>query len=81
MTYEDFRKEWLDDGDTIAVKTSGSTGTPKRIVLSKDYVAESARRTIGFFGIDSSSILHSCISPDTIGGKMVMVRADRKSVV
>lgn len=75
MTYEDFRKEWLDDGDTIAVKTSGSTGTPKRIVLTKDFVAESARRTIGFFGIDSKSILHSCISPDTIGGKMVLVRA------
>ena len=37
---------------------------------------QSALRTIDFFGLTSSSHLHSCISFDFIGGKMMAVRAD-----
>lgn len=75
MTYEDFRLQWLDEAGDVEVMTSGSTGAPKRITLSRGFMTESALRTNDFFNINEDSILHSCISPDTIGGKMVMVRA------
>lgn len=76
MTYEDFIAEWESDTPYIEVETSGSTGTPKRIRLDRDFVVKSALRTNSFFGIDSTSRLHSCISPDFIGGKMMAVRKE-----
>lgn len=74
-TYEDFKREWESDNDYIICHTSGSTGTPSEILLPKKEVAASARRTIGFFGIDSGSHLYSCISPEFIGGKMQLIRS------
>lgn len=76
MNYPEFIAEWRGPETFIVCHTSGSTGTPKRILLPKSRVGESARRTINFFGIDSGSRLHSCISPDFIGGKMMAVRAE-----
>lgn len=76
MTYPDFIKEWRGSADHIRVHTSGSTGIPKEINLSKEFLIESATRTNNFFGINSLSHLHSCISPDFIGGKMMAVRAE-----
>lgn len=58
------------------VHTSGSTGKPKDIKLEKIFVRESALRTIKFFHLNDKSRLHSCISPDFIGGKMMAVRAE-----
>ena len=75
MTFQDFIKEWHDSKAFITVKTSGSTGVPKTIHLSKTFVRESASRTIGFFNLNKNSHLHSCVSPDYIGGKMMAVRA------
>lgn len=75
MTYDDFLKEWRDSSADIEVPTSGSTGKPKLIRLPKSVCVESARRTNAFFGINAASRIHSCISPDFIGGKMVAVRA------
>lgn len=75
MTYPEFLSEWTDNKDYIIVRTSGSTGDPKSIRLSKEFVKESALRTNRVFKIDSDSRLHSCISPDFIGGKMMLVRS------
>lgn len=75
MTYDDFIKEWENSDNFISVKTSGSTGEPKVINLPKKFMRESAVRTNEFFGIDTQFKLHSCISPDYIGGKMMAVRA------
>lgn len=75
MNYDEFIAEWLNSDDSIKVRTSGSTGIPKEILLTKDFVRKSALRTISYFGLDSRSYLHSCISPDYIGGKMMAVRA------
>lgn len=75
MDYKDFIDEWQSGDAHVEVATSGSTGTPKRILLDRSFMIESARRTNAFFGIDSDSHLHSCISPDFIGGKMMAVRA------
>lgn len=76
MTFAEFLEEWRREDDFITVRTSGSTGTPKEIRLSKDFVKESALRTNTFFGIDETSRLHSCVSADFIGGKMMGVRAE-----
>lgn len=75
MTVDEFIAEWKDDNDFIIAHTSGSTGKPKKICLSKALVKQSARRTIEFFGLNSSSHLHLCLSPDYIAGKMMIVRA------
>lgn len=75
MTFEEFIGEWNNSNNYIAVKTSGSTGKPKEIRLEKDFVKESGERTNIFFGITGTSRLHSCVSPDYIGGKMMAVRA------
>lgn len=75
MTWEDFAAEWNDDGREIRCLTSGSTGIPGTIFLPKIQMAASARRTIEYFGITDKSNLHSCISPDFIGGKMVYIRS------
>lgn len=76
MDYPDFIQEWRNTDSFIKVHTSGSTGIPKEIKLDKDFVRESGRRTINFFKLNENSHLHSCISPDFIGGKMMAVRAE-----
>ncbi len=73
MTYDDLAKEW-DSNEYICCHTSGSTGTPKEIWLPKEQMINSARRTVDFFGINEDSVLYSCISPDFIGGKMMLAR-------
>lgn len=73
---DSFLNEWRGDSPFIVCHTSGSTGTPKEIRLSKKFVIRSAQRTIDFFGLDSKSRLHLCISPEYIGGKMMVVRAE-----
>lgn len=74
MTYPEFIGQWRSGADQIECHTSGSTGKPKSILLPRRQVVASARRTIGFFGLRPDSHLHSCISPDFIGGKMMAVR-------
>ena len=76
MTYPDFLIEWRNATDFIVCQTSGSTGTPKSIRLPKQLMEESARRTVDFFNLSSKSHLHSCISPEFIGGKMMAVRSE-----
>lgn len=75
MTYDDFIKEWESDSMSVRCHTSGSTGAPAYINISKRHMLESAMRTISYFELTETSHLHSCISPDFIGGKMVYVRS------
>ncbi len=76
MTFPEFIKEWRNATPYIIAKTSGSTGNPKVIELDKIFVRQSALRTNRFLNIDKGSRLHSCVSVDYIGGKMMAVRAD-----
>ncbi|MDE6258692.1 MAG: AMP-binding protein [Muribaculaceae bacterium] len=75
MTFDEFYNEWVSEPEDVVCHTSGSTGTPHLIHLPKQRMIESAERTCRHFGINSSSHLHSCISADYIGGKMMMVRS------
>ena len=75
MTYEEFIAEWESPSDRCRVRTSGSTGTPKEILLPKDLMIRSAKRTNTFFRLGAGAHIHSCIAADFIGGKMMAVRA------
>ncbi len=66
---------WEDKNDSIEQLTSGSTGTPKKIKINKDLMRSSARMTGDFFNLTKGQSALLCISPEYIGGKMMIVRS------
>lgn len=79
---EDFEKEigdflqcWIDNKETIEVKTSGSTGIPKLIVLKKEHMVNSALATGDYFNLKPKNTALMCMSASYIAGKMMLVRA------
>lgn len=70
-----FLREWYDGSPYIVAHTSGSTGIPKELKLLKCDMKASAKLTNDYFGIDRTSVLLLCLSPDYIAGKMMIVRA------
>lgn len=70
----DFLSQW-SLGEGVRVNTSGSTGTPKEILLPHEVLVRSARRTANFFGLHKNSHIHSAISFEYIGGKMMIARS------
>ena len=71
---ETFCQQW-ENGLPISILTSGSTGKPKEIMFTKEQFILSAKKTIAFFNLNENTKGLLCLSPDTIGGKMMMVRA------
>lgn len=69
-----FLEEWHAENG-ISVHTSGSTGTPKDIILPHSQIVNSALRSNRFFGINKNSRIHSAISFEYIGGKMMIARS------
>lgn len=69
-----FCQQW-GNGLPISIFTSGSTGKPKEITFTKDQFIQSAQKTIAYFELNKNTKALLCLSPDTIGGKMMMVRA------
>lgn len=77
-TYQEIRKIidlWHAKSPDYYVKTSGSTGTPKSILLKREQLEASAKRSNAFFGLNESSSVLMPLSPHTIGGKMMLIRA------
>lgn len=77
-TYQEIRAIialWNDKSPEYSVKTSGSTGTPKSILLKRAQLEASAKRSNSFFGLDENSRVLMPLSPHTIGGKMMIIRA------
>lgn len=72
---ENFIKAWINDDDFIETKTSGSTGIPKMIQLNKEKMAASAKMTGTYFDFKSGQKALLCLSPETIGGKMMILRS------
>ena len=75
LRVEQFLKEWYSKESTVSVRTSGSTGQPKEISLKKSAMILSAQRTLNHFEIQEGATAFLCVSPDTIAGKMMIVRA------
>lgn len=70
-----FYNEWTAESDLISLQTSGTTGPPKTILVSKQAMIESAFTTIRHLGLKAGMKALSCLSPDFIAGKMMIVRA------
>ena len=70
-----FILEWLDEKEYINVQTSGSTGAPKVISLLKEYVLNSAKATLEYFGLFENTKALLCLPSQYIAGKMILVRA------
>lgn len=66
---------WNNDSSSIAQQSSGSTGSPKLIELPKWKMKASAQMTGDFFHLDKLKTSLLCISPNYIGGKMMVVRS------
>lgn len=71
----EFLKMWYSDEGSIEVKTSGSTGHPKIIRLDKEFMAQSAQRTLHFFRLEEENRVLLCLPVKYIAGKMMIVRA------
>ncbi len=70
-----FIKEWQSNSTYFKTKTSGSTGTPKTITIKKEYAIASAKATLQFLELKPNDKAIICLNPNTIGGKMMIVRA------
>jgi len=70
-----FLQQWLDEKDSVLVKTSGSTGAPKEIQLSKQQMINSAKATGVFFKLPEKTTALLCLPSNFIAGKMMLVRA------
>lgn len=66
---------WNEKSPVYLVKTSGSTGTPKTISLKREQLEASAKRSNAFFQLDKHASVLMPLSPHTIGGKMMLIRA------
>lgn len=66
---------WNQKSPVYQVKTSGSTGSPKSIPLTREQLEASAKRSNSFFSLDENSHVLLPLSSNTIGGKMMIIRA------
>ena len=71
----EFIAEWQRPSTSIIVNTSGSTGTPKSIEIEKSHMIASAEMTGHFFQLEKGQRVLMNLSPKTIGGIMLIVRA------
>ena len=72
---DDFLISWHDTKDYIETFTSGSTGKPKCVRIKKTKMKESAKMTGEFLNLKKGDTAVLCLSPLTIAGKMMIVRA------
>ncbi len=72
---EDFIEQWENSKTWIVAQTSGSTGVPKQIQLDKKKMRASALMTGEYFDFKPNQSVLLCLSPATIGGKMLILRA------
>jgi len=70
-----FLGDWQSPLPTVPVHTSGSTGKPKPMKADKRRMAQSARRTCAFLGLEPGNSALLAMPLRYIAGKMVVVRA------
>lgn len=72
----EFLGSWLNENIIyFPIYTSGSTGLPKNITHTRAQMIESAQRTNAFFGINEHSVLFLALPVRSVGGRMMLVRA------
>ena len=70
-----FIETWNNDELEFVTQTSGSTGVPKTIRILKKYARTSAMMTGRFLSLEQGNTALLCLSPETIAGKMMVIRA------
>ena len=80
ITLEAFLDEWRNESPYVRVQTSGSTGEPKPMLVEKQRMLASARRTNDFLGLQEGDTALLCMSLDYIAGKMMVVRAIERNL-
>ncbi|MFH0758540.1 MAG: AMP-binding protein [Bacteroidota bacterium] len=71
-----FIEQFLDPvSGLILQRTSGTTGDPKKVILNREAMAASARKTLSFFKLRPGDRVLFCLPVDYIAGKMMVVRA------
>lgn len=65
----------IEKEQEIELQTSGSTGIPKKLSYPISALKNSARKTNSYFNFNESTKGLLCMNPDTIAGKMMIVRA------
>jgi O-succinylbenzoic acid--CoA ligase len=71
----DFLMDWLNDSNTITVKTSGTTGTPKMQTFTRHQLIASAKLTGDYFELSPGQSVLMCLPANFIAGKMMLIRA------
>ena len=71
----DFVSDWISGRQNFDQKTSGSTGDPKQIVITRSQMIASANMSIEALSLKQGYNALLCISPEYIGGKMMLVRS------
>lgn len=77
---EQFIQEF-NTNELIQIQTSGSTGKKKKYEVEKKKFLISAKRTCDFFNLKESDRAYLCISPEYIGGKMMIVRSKLRNLI
>ncbi len=72
---QNFIHDWCSESEFIENQTSGSTGEPKKIQIRKKYMKASAQMSGAYFKFSEGKKIMLSLSIDTIGGKMIVVRA------
>jgi O-succinylbenzoic acid--CoA ligase len=71
----DFISDWVQEKESFVQNTSGSTGDPKQIIITRKQMTASAKMSIEALTLRRGYNALLCISPDYIGGKMMLVRS------
>ena len=70
----EFCRSWLNGIQEFPIQTSGSTGTPKTIILTRDQLEASARRTINLLNLQKGDTTLICLNTEYIAGMMMLAR-------
>lgn len=70
-----FSKKWINRTEIFTQQSSGSTGVPKLHKVKRDQMQASAVATVTSLKLNKGDTALLSISPDYIGGKMMIVRA------
>jgi O-succinylbenzoic acid--CoA ligase len=70
----EFCRNWLNGQQEFVVHTSGSTGPPKSIILQREQLEASARRTLPALGLQPADRTLVCLNVEAVSGMMMLVR-------
>ena len=71
----DFLLDWLDQSESIHLKSSNNESENTKILFDKQSLVNSAISTGNFFGVSVGDSASHCLPANYIAGKMMLIRA------